>query len=78
MKGEIVAAWQDATHAYIALAVEEDDGRIEYNASVPLADLDGLSEKAKTEKLIDAAKARRAQLRPEHTDLGLAGHVVTL
>ena len=75
---EIVASWQDATTAHIAVAVDEGParGRVEYLASLPVGDLAGKSAAQKKVLLAAAVKAvRDAQLAPPTSELGIGGTV---
>lgn len=68
----IVKVWHDGVNARIAVAVSEggNKGRMEYNATVPLADLNALANNAaKKQALIDAVKAARDATLPVETDL---------
>ena len=75
---QIVASWQDAEHAHLAVAVDEGAGgsRVEYVGSVPIADLAGKSASQRKALLVAAVKATRdAQIAPPPTDLGIGGTV---
>ena len=75
---EIVASWQDATHAHVAVVVDEGParGRGEYLAAVPVADMAGKSAAQRKALLTAAAKtARDAQLAASKSDLGIGGTV---
>lgn len=84
---EIVAAWKDATHAYLSLGVPEtdiEDGeevhiRVEYIGCVPLSDLEGLTPAEQQSRLVAAAKEtmteQRKQVTPVTEDLGFSGPV---
>lgn len=78
----IVKAYQDGTYAYIIAVVAEggSKGNVEYNASVPLTDLAGLTNPQKKAALIAAVKAARdAQVNPAPTDLSaIASGVITI
>ena len=78
--GTIVAAWQDATQAHMAVRVAEPDTEgarpVEYIGSVPLAELAGKTAAQKKAILAAAVKAARdAQPSAGPTDLGLSGTV---
>ena len=75
---EIVASWQDAASAHVAVAVDEGParGRVEYVASLPIAELSGKSVAQRKALLAAAAKVvRDAQLAPAVSDLGISGTV---
>lgn len=77
----IIKAYHDGTTAFITALVDEggNKGKVEYNASLPLADLTGTNAQKKTQ-LVAAVKAvRDAQIAPVPTDLSaIASGTVTI
>lgn len=79
----IVASWQDATHAYLALRLREtirienepSSVDVEYLASLPLAELAGRTAAQKKALLVGAVRAQRDGQRGGPTDLGMSGSV---
>lgn len=75
--GQIVTAYKDATHAHIAIRVQEASGAVEYIGSTPLVDAEGEAKAnpvLKAECIADAKSKRDAQT-PSKVELGLSGSV---
>lgn len=72
----IVAAWQDASRAHVAVRVAEPGGDVEYLASVAPEELAGKTTVQKKALLGAAVRAvRHASLAAGTSDLGLTGTI---
>lgn len=66
---QIIAAWRDQAHAYIAARV----GSTEFTASVPVSDLQGLTAPEQKALLVAALKAHRDAQIASPTPLSITG-----
>jgi hypothetical protein len=70
--GTVVAAWQDATTAHLAVRV----GEVEYIGSVALGDLAGMSAAQRKAALVGAVKAARdREVGSARSEIAISGTV---
>lgn len=76
-QAQIVSAFIEEGFACLAVAVNENGRRVEYVGSVPVSELNGLSDAEKRAKLVAAVKAvRDAEVREASTPIsGMTGTV---